>query len=95
MMNVIQLILLLPVLVDYMPDNVSHFIFGLDYFSLSFNFIPLTKIQGIKNIIEYISDEQEDLMLQQIGVEYESTLGNTLMVWVVFIFGNFREVREL
>jgi hypothetical protein len=53
---------------------------GADKFSFSLNFIPLIKAPGIKGIVDFISFDQENTVLKNIGLEYESTLSNTLMV---------------
>jgi hypothetical protein len=88
MMNQIQLLLLLPILVDYMHHDVANFIFGMENFSFSLNFIPVKKIKEVKQMFEAISFEQENQGLKNIGLEYETTLSNifsTLLLFLVLI----------
>jgi hypothetical protein len=85
MVNQIQLILLLPVLVDYMPNSLAYFIYGMENFSFSFNFIPIKSIYGIKELLNLLSYEQSNSSLKNIGLESESTLYNIFVTLWIFI----------
>jgi hypothetical protein len=69
MINQIQLFLLLPILVDSMPNDVSNFIYGMEKFSFSFNFIPYKDLSFIQNVFELVYFEQDNIDLEKIGIE--------------------------
>jgi hypothetical protein len=72
MINQVQLFLLLPLLIDSLSNDVAHFIYGMDKFSLSFNFIPFQNLPIFGNLIENFNFEQDDINLKNIGVKSES-----------------------
>jgi predicted glycosyltransferase len=53
----------------------------MEEFSFSLNFIPLKKVSGIKEMIDIISYNQENEVLENIGLEYQNTLGNLVMIF--------------
>jgi hypothetical protein len=76
MVNQIQLLLLLPMLVNSLPIDVKHFIYGMEILLFSFNSIPLKDIPGVYNVLELLNFEHDVEALKELGAESESAIFN-------------------
>jgi hypothetical protein len=59
MINLLQLLMLLPLTGAYIPNNVLNYIYGMEFAMLSLNFIPIDNIIGVKQVVEYFSFTQK------------------------------------
>jgi hypothetical protein len=76
MINALQLVLLLPLIGTYLPDQVVQFIIGLDIVMLNPSIISLNNISKKNNWISQLSKTQENEFLYEIGVKTSSTAVN-------------------
>jgi hypothetical protein len=49
---------------DYMPDDVMYFIVGMEMFDFSFDFVPVKEIGGVREVVGFVSFEQENSKLK-------------------------------
>jgi cysteine-rich repeat protein len=81
MLNAVQLILLLPLIGAYLPDDVLSFIRGMDFSLMNFDIFDFYDSKNIDNQFGINFDfEQADPYLYLIGLESGSTLINMMKI---------------
>lgn len=78
LMNLFQMFLLLPMLTDSFPPMLTGFIVGMDFTSLSLDFIPKESIPYRKEFEDSVSYPQEDEYYKLIGLNSGSSIVNHL-----------------
>ena len=69
----------------YLPKDVIDFITSSNYILLLFNFIPLSKAQKEISWLNWIDYDQNDDLLNKIGIQSESTYVNNIS-FAIFLF---------
>jgi hypothetical protein len=85
MAHQIQLLLLLLLTKRYFPDDVKAVLQGNSFMSFDFSFIPVTKAPGVKQIMDFINIDQDNVYLETIGLESGSGVKNLISVVSVFL----------
>lgn len=83
-MNLIQLMLLFPLLRFYLPELVIEFYKGLEWTMMSFDFISVQNVPYISKIWNYFENKQKDEYLGFVGIEHQSSLLN-LFQWILIL----------
>ena len=78
-MNIIQLTMLLPLTLAFIPDIVVQYLIGMSFVNFNFDFIPLRDIP----IIADLSFEANKGFISDMGLRSASTFGNHF--WVVIL----------
>ena len=78
MINQLQLLIMLPILADYFPSQLTQFILDMDFALLSFDFIPISDIPLLDTIADELYVPQSDEFLNEIGLESNSSIFNYL-----------------
>ena len=74
--NQFQLLILLPLIGTYLPDDIVLFLSGMDFTLFSFSFIPIDKL------LSFADSNPESSYLEQIGLKYKSSLLNNISLGI-------------
>lgn len=85
MINHLQLLMLLLLTGAYVPTDIIEYLTSSNYAMLPFDLIPVIKIPLIKDAFEWITLEQTDINLKDIGLESNSTFKNNFMFLLTLI----------
>ena len=77
MINSIQLLLLLPLIGSYLPQNVIQFIWAMKFSLLNFDFLSKLKVNYVRNLIDF---DQSNSSLNLIGLESGSSGVNAYFI---------------
>ena len=77
MINSIQLLLLLPLIGSYLPQNVIQFIWAMKFSLLNFDFMSKLKVNYVRNLIDF---DQNNSSLYLIGLESGSSGVNAYFI---------------
>ena len=81
----LQLLFFLILTRSNIPKDVIDFITGSNYILLLFNFIPLSKAQNAISWLNWINYDQNDYLLDKIGIQSGSTYVNNFSLFI-FLF---------
>ena len=84
-MNQFQTLMLLIFTGAYIPFNVKHYLYGLTFTLLSFNFFESKKSKMFSYIIEPFDYDQNDIDLNEMGLESRSGFVNNFELLLTFI----------
>ena len=75
------------ILIDtYIPEGVIEYVNSLKLFTLSFDFLNIKSIPGIKTVFDWLDFDQPDAKLRLLEVESGSAFVNTSNLYsVIFI----------
>lgn len=76
LVNVVQLLMLLPLIGVYLPVNVLSYIVSMNFSMFNFDYVSIMKWDFIKTNTEEINPEQENDYLGEIGLESENSAVN-------------------
>lgn len=77
MINTVQLLLLLPLIPEYMPETVINFMYGLNVCLGAFSFLKLGGIAAINSVVKWFEFDQNNSYLYVIGLQSKSSFVNT------------------
>jgi hypothetical protein len=80
MLNLVQILLLLPLAGDYMPNGIIEFMYGISITIASLSFLKFTKLAYISSLIGWLTIDQDNYYLNVIGLESKSSFVNTYSV---------------
>ena len=86
MINQFQMLLLLPLAGSYLSNEVLYTITGMSMTLLNFSFLRLEKINVISYLFEYLSIDQLNNNLLEIGIMSGNSLINWFKLFLLFIF---------
>ena len=86
MINQLQMFFLLLLTGVYFPKDAIDAILGSKIFLFPFSYVPFIKINMLSKLSNYFQIDQNDLMLEKIGVESESTFLNIYSFSCSFLF---------
>ena len=84
--NQIQLLSLLLLTKAFLPPSVKQILTGSQYTSFSFSFIPVMDIPGINIPLKALDIQQEDLNLQEMGLNSGSSFTSNIMFFLFILF---------
>ena len=73
--NMMQLLLLLPLMANFISRKVTNFILSNEIYTLSFSFIPITDIDKFE-LLEKFDFEQQNSYINDLGMESGSVMVN-------------------
>ena len=76
MLNMVQILLLLPLAGGYMPIKVIEFMYGISITLGSLTFLKLGSMIFVKDLLEWVTLDQDDEYLDIIGLESRSSFVN-------------------
>ena len=79
--HLLQIIILLLMIDDFVPEELKLYLESLDYALISFNFIPTVKFPVIKIPANWMEAPQPIEALEALGLESKSTFVNTLSLF--------------
>ena len=82
----LQLLFFLILTRSNIPKDVIDFITGSNYILLLFNFIPLSKAQNAISWLNWINYDQNDYLLDKIGIQSGSTYVNNFSLFIFLFF---------
>ena len=74
--NQFQLLMLLPLTEVFVPKDIEDYFTGMSFLSFDLSFIPFSATPLINSVFSYFEFEQEDEYLQEIGMQYGSSILN-------------------
>ena len=84
--NQTQLVSLLLLTGAYLPASIKGILTGSQFTSFSFSFIPVMDIPGINNLLKPFDIEQEDVNLQEMGLNSGSTItSNSTFLFMIIV----------
>lgn len=83
MINQFQLILLLPMINDNLPENIVRIISGMSFTLLSFDFIPLDKLPIYNDLKRIFGYSQHDEYMSDLGMKSGSAFINQLKLLIL------------
>ena len=87
--NQLQMLILLLVVENYVPIDVKDAIIQQDFAMFNFDFIPVAEIPFVNWPTKWIDYEQQNDILKELGLEWQSTFNNLLslmMMLIIIIF---------
>ena len=85
MINNLQLMLLLPMVAEYVSNTVKSLILGTSFAILSFDFIDIDKIRFVNDLTNWMSYPQSDEYLNDLGFRSGSAIINYLPLMATII----------
>ncbi|CAI2376836.1 unnamed protein product [Moneuplotes crassus] len=91
MINQFQILMLMPLTGSFFPSDVIMLLTGMDFTLISFSFIPIPRIPGIREFLDLYDFEQRDEYIYEMDIKSGSTFVNTfnlLAVCCIFCCGH-------
>ena len=82
--NLMQLLLLLPLMANFMSNKVVNFILSNGFFTLSLSYVPLEEIDKA-NLIKKLDFEQPNSYISDIGMQSGSASVNYLVSFLLLL----------
>jgi hypothetical protein len=104
MINQFQMLLLLPLIGTYIPDEIVKLIVGMDFAMFSLAFIPIDQIPGFSYIVGILHENQKMEYLDTIGLQSRSSLVNSIsLLFTMFlvlgihgiVFLMYRKIKDI
>ena len=83
--NQFQMLMLLLLTGAFIPLTVRHYLSGMDFVSLNFDFIPFIEVPLISDLYLWMKFEQHNDDLKDIGLDYGSTVVNNISFLVILL----------
>ena len=83
--NQFQMLMLLILTGAFIPLTVRHYLSGMDFVSLNFDFIPFIEVPLISDLYLWMKFEQTNGDLKDVGLDYGSTVVNNISFLVILV----------
>jgi hypothetical protein len=84
-LNGLQLLVILPLTNAFLPDSILEFIYGIEFATFSFDFVPINTSPVYKQIDEWLHFDQEEDVISSMGIESTSSIVNNFQIITTFL----------